>query len=107
MAKENASWREANIGGIVLEAGSSAEYKTGSWRTERPVHDAQRCTHCLICWIHCPDSAIVVENGRWVAFDYDYCKGCGICAAVCPVKVEDHEHTHQEGKVIQMVMEGE
>ena len=105
MSKQNATWREANIGGLVLEPGSSTEYKTGSWRTLRPVHDEAKCTHCMICWIYCPDSSIVVEDGRWVAFDYDHCKGCGVCASVCPVKVEAHQQTGKEGKVIQMVME--
>jgi len=25
-------------------------------------------------------------EGGGVRIDYDYCKGCGICGAVCPVK---------------------
>ena len=32
----------------------------------------------------CPDNAVVkVDAGQYV-IDYDYCKGCGICAAECP-----------------------
>jgi MinD superfamily P-loop ATPase len=61
----------------------------------------------VLCWVYCPESAIIVKDGRWVAFDYDHCKGCGICGAVCPVKVEAHEHTGKPGEVIQMVLEGE
>jgi pyruvate ferredoxin oxidoreductase delta subunit len=105
MAKENATWREATIAGLVLEPGCTAEYNTGTWRVLRPVHDMSKCTHCLICWVYCPDSAIVVENGRWVRFDYYHCKGCGICANECPVKVDAHEYTGKAGKVIQMVEE--
>ncbi len=107
MPEEKATWREATIGGVVLEPGSSAKYKTGTWRTLRPVYDTENCTHCMMCWIFCPDSAIIVKDGRWVAFDYDHCKGCGICASVCPAKTNVHEVTGEEGKVIQMVLESE
>jgi len=107
MPEEKKGWREANIGGLVLEPGSSAEYNTGTWRTSRPVHDTEGCTHCMLCWVFCPDSSIIVKDGKWVAFDYDHCKGCGVCASVCPAKVESHEHTGQPGKVIQMIPEGQ
>ncbi len=107
MPKQNATWKEANIAGLVFEPGSSAEYKTGSWRTLRPVHDDEGCTHCMLCWVYCPDSCISVKDGRWVAFDYEHCKGCGICANVCPAKVEHHQETGLPGKVIQMVLEQE
>jgi len=105
MPEKEATWREANIGGVVLEPGCSAEYKTGTWRVERPVHDSAKCTNCLICWVYCPDSAIIVKDGKWAGIDYDHCKGCGICSNVCPVKVEAHEKTGKAGKVIQMVQE--
>jgi Pyruvate/2-oxoacid:ferredoxin oxidoreductase delta subunit len=34
----------------------------------------------------CPDNAVIKlgEPGEPYAIDYDYCKGCGICAAECP-----------------------
>ena len=105
MPKENATWREVVPGGTVPEAGSTAGYNTGTWRTLRPEHDMSKCTHCMICWVYCPDSSIVVKDGRWVELDYYHCKGCGICANVCPVKVEAHEKTGKPGKVIQMINE--
>ena len=80
-----AGWREASIAGTIFEAGSSVEYITGAWRTLRPVRDEEACTHCMICWVYCPDSIILVENSKVIGFDYDHCKGCGICAAECPV----------------------
>jgi len=61
------------------------EYKTGDWRTFRPVVDPGKCTHCLICWIFCPDGAIR-RGEKVVEINFDFCKGCGICAAECPVK---------------------
>ena len=82
------TWKEMPIAGMVVEAGNSDSYKTGGWRTYKPIHDDAKCVHCLRCWILCPDSAIVVKDGKWVAFNYDHCKGCGICARECPTKVQ-------------------
>jgi pyruvate ferredoxin oxidoreductase delta subunit len=128
MSDKLLTWREVCPGGTVTEAGSSAEYRTGTWRTERPVLDAgsslnfetgdwrsdkpiwdgKKCTHCMICWVYCPDATIIVENGRWVRFDYEHCKGCGICAQTCPVSVKNpHAVTGQMGKVIQMIPESD
>ena len=36
---------------------------TGGWRTgERPTVDLSRCVNCLLCWLYCPDSAIVLDG---------------------------------------------
>ncbi len=65
-------------------AATSVATKTGVWRTMRPVIDDARCTRCTwVCSTLCPDSAIRVEDGRPV-IDYDHCKGCLVCVAVCP-----------------------
>jgi pyruvate ferredoxin oxidoreductase delta subunit len=29
------------------------------------------------------------DKGIMVSFDYDHCKGCGICASICPAKAID------------------
>jgi len=79
------SWKELPLGGLILEAGNAEKYETGSWRTYRPVRDEEKCTHCLLCWIYCPDSSIIAEEGKIKSFDYGHCKGCGICSAQCPV----------------------
>ena len=79
-------WKELPLGGIIFSPGSSREYLTGGWRTYRPVHSPERCVHCLRCWILCPDSAVLVEQGRVVGYDMEHCKGCGICARECPPK---------------------
>jgi pyruvate ferredoxin oxidoreductase delta subunit len=78
-------WREIPEGGLILEAGNAVQYKTGSWRSQKPVRNEEKCTHCLICWIYCPDSAILVENEKIKGIDLEHCKGCGICAKECPV----------------------
>jgi pyruvate ferredoxin oxidoreductase delta subunit len=30
--------------------------------------------------------SVIVEDGKRKDFNYDYCKGCGICALECPGK---------------------
>jgi pyruvate ferredoxin oxidoreductase delta subunit len=69
---------------IIPEAGNSADYVTGGWRSERPVRDTEKCTQCLICWVYCPDSSVLAADEKVYAFDYDHCKGCGVCAKECP-----------------------
>ncbi len=79
-------WKELAIGGIIDQPGTAEEYHTGGWRNFKPIRDEQRCTNCLLCWMHCPDTAITAEDGKFKEFDLRYCKGCGICAYICPVK---------------------
>jgi len=89
--KKDPTWKELPKGGLITEAGSSEKYKTGDWRTERPIWDSEKCIQCLICFIYCPDSAIKVENDKVTGVDYDHCKGCGICAEECPPKVKAYK----------------
>ena len=43
------------------------------------------CFECDNCYGVCPDNAVVkLGAGLRYAFDYDYCKGCGICVSECP-----------------------
>jgi len=70
-------------GMIGLEGGASAHYITGSWRSVRPVWTPENCKHCLLCWVSCPDSSILVEDGKMTGIDYDHCKGCGVCCTEC------------------------
>ena len=105
MPARKPGWREIKPGGVTREPGCSARYYTGGWRTLRPVRDISRCTNCLACWVSCPDAAIEVRNGRVVGINYAACKGCGICAVECPVRVEEHAVTGRPGKVIQMIEE--
>jgi pyruvate ferredoxin oxidoreductase delta subunit len=79
-------WKDLPKGGLILEAGNAMEYKTGGWRTFRPIRDEKKCIQCLFCSIYCPEAAVSVKDGKIDKFDYDHCKGCGICANECPVK---------------------
>jgi pyruvate ferredoxin oxidoreductase gamma subunit len=60
--------------------------KTGDWRVKRPVIDLERCTHCWICFVTCPDGAISLDNANVPQIDYGVCKGCLICAEECPIE---------------------
>ena len=72
--------------GAVAQGGTMAGLRTGSWRTYMPITDFDKCTHCMICWILCPDSAVVVKDGKKLGTNLQYCKGCGICATECPAE---------------------
>ncbi|MFC1855651.1 4Fe-4S dicluster-binding protein [Thermodesulfobacteriota bacterium] len=86
MSDELKSYKDLTIGAIITEAGNSHNYNTGTWRTFRPVHKMENCIHCLFCWMYCPDSAVIVEDEKFSHYDYDHCKGCGICEHECPSK---------------------
>ncbi len=79
-------WRDVPPAGTITESGNSIEYETGTWRISRPIIDMDRCSHCMICWIFCPDGAVMVKDQRLIGFDLMHCKGCGICASECPRK---------------------
>lgn len=77
-------WRDVHAGGTVLP-NEAEQPRTGGWRTGvKPEVDLAACVDCLLCWLYCPDTAIRIEDGRFLGFDDDYCKGCELCAAVCP-----------------------
>jgi len=78
------SYRELPLGGVIAPE-NREESHTGGWRQQKPVFDETLCIHCLLCWVNCPEPAIITENQRMLGYDYRYCKGCGICFASCPV----------------------
>lgn len=78
------SYKEIPIGAVVSADPERERNKTGDWREQKPVYDETKCVNCLLCWVRCPDVAIVIENETMRGYNYDYCKGCGICAAICP-----------------------
>ena len=81
---EQTPWQDLHEGLQVYEAATSKNFMTGEWRTDTPVWDVDKCTHCLLCVPFCPDSCIKVVQDKRQDFDYDHCKGCGICVAACP-----------------------
>jgi pyruvate ferredoxin oxidoreductase delta subunit len=62
---------------------------TGTWRSCRPVIDPNVCfasrtppRSCYLCWLYCPEASVTINSPPQI--DYQYCKGCGICATECP-----------------------
>jgi NADPH-dependent glutamate synthase beta subunit-like oxidoreductase len=55
------------------------------------LYEARRCLscgncfECDNCYGVCPDNAVIkLGPGKRFQFNYDYCKGCALCAAECP-----------------------
>ncbi|MCZ7590123.1 MAG: NAD(P)-binding protein [Gaiella sp.] len=76
---------------------STFEEVVGGLDETTALFEARRCLSCGNCFDCdncfgvCPDNSVLKLEGadrdaagRGYAFDYDYCKGCGICAAECP-----------------------
>jgi len=73
------------FGPIIAKPGSSQKNKTGSWRTEsKPKFLQKNCIACRLCVLICPEGCITGKDKNTFHCDYDYCKGCGNCAVICP-----------------------
>lgn len=70
--------------GMAVGPGSMSQNKTGSWGVSYPVYDQGKCIKCQRCWFICPEGCIRRAEDDSLTFDLDYCKGCGVCAKVCP-----------------------
>ena len=81
--KKLASWQDLEVGFVQSEHGSARKYKTGDWRSLRPVVDKSKCIQCGVCYIFCPDMSIMKTDDGYFEADLYYCKGCGICAFEC------------------------
>jgi pyruvate ferredoxin oxidoreductase delta subunit len=74
--------------GFTAKPGSTVAFKTGDWRSVRPVLDREKCIYCGFCYFYCPDGVYqdMGKDEKYYKADLDYCKGCGICAHECPKK---------------------
>jgi len=70
--------------------------KTGTWRVFRPIFHKDKCVKCLRCWIYCPEGAIIRHDDDTISIDYEYCKGCGVCAKECKVKALTMERENKK-----------
>jgi 2-oxoacid:acceptor oxidoreductase delta subunit (pyruvate/2-ketoisovalerate family) len=70
---------------------STFEEVLGGLDETNALYEARRCLscgncfECDNCYGVCPDNAVIkLGPGKRFRFNYDYCKGCGLCAAECP-----------------------
>ena len=73
------------VEGVVIGPGSAWQNPVGTWRTSSPHYLQDKCIRCLRCWWSCPEGTIHRQPDDYMKWDYRYCKGCGICAEICPV----------------------
>ena len=67
----------------------------GNLPKEMALGEAHRCFSCGFCYqcdncyLLCPDGSVLLQQdgGSMNTVNYDYCKGCGICANECPVGI--------------------
>lgn len=68
----------------------SFDEKIIAYSEEELLNESRRCFscgncfHCDNCYSYCPDNAIIKHEDGSLEFNYEYCKGCGICASECP-----------------------
>ena len=83
-AEGEMTWKEVDLGSMVTEPGSTLQYLTGDWKSQRPILDKRQCNKCGLCYIFCPEGCIKQVADDFFEADLSYCKGCGICATECP-----------------------
>ena len=74
-----------SIGGNIYKAGNAKEFKTGDGRSICHTYIPEKCKQWRICLPVCPEDAIPEnKEGKREDFNFDYSKGSGKCAKVCP-----------------------
>jgi 2-oxoacid:acceptor oxidoreductase delta subunit (pyruvate/2-ketoisovalerate family) len=75
----------------LLRRQSTFDEVQGGLDESNALFEARRCLscgncfECDNCYGVCPDNAVIkLGPGKRFEFNYDYCKGCGLCAAECP-----------------------
>ncbi len=75
----------------IIRRQSSFDEVQGGLDEKNALFEARRCLscgncfECDNCYGVCPDNAVIkLGPGKRFQFNYDYCKGCGLCAAECP-----------------------
>ena len=49
-------------GGDIYTSGNAKEFKTGDWRSMKPIWIEEKCTQCGLCFLVCPENSIPVEK---------------------------------------------
>lgn len=85
----------APIGGVITQFGSTVSNDLSASRQGViPLFHPERCIHCGMCDITCPDMVFQFSEGIYKGrktrvnggLDYHHCKGCLRCVSICPVE---------------------
>ena len=75
----------------IVRRQSTFDEVVGGLDETNALYEARRCLscgncfECDNCYGVCPDNAVIkLGPGKRFEFNFDYCKGCGLCAAECP-----------------------
>jgi 2-oxoacid:acceptor oxidoreductase delta subunit (pyruvate/2-ketoisovalerate family) len=75
----------------VARRASTFDEVVGGLDESTALFEARRCLSCGNCFQCdncfgvCPDNAVMkVDEAHGYRFDYDFCKGCGLCVQECP-----------------------
>ncbi|MCM8627530.1 NAD(P)-binding protein [Accumulibacter sp.] len=75
----------------IIRRQSTFDEVQGGLDESNALFEARRCLscgncfECDNCYGVCPDNAVIkLGPGKRFEFNYDYCKGCGMCVAECP-----------------------
>jgi len=75
----------------VVRRQSTFDEVVGGLDESNALYEARRCLscgncfECDNCYGVCPDNAVIkLGPGKRFEFNYDYCKGCGLCEKECP-----------------------
>jgi NADPH-dependent glutamate synthase beta subunit-like oxidoreductase len=81
---------------VAMRKTDFREVNTGLER-QTAIGEASRCFYCGsciecdLCFLLCPDISIMKKSGKPYSVNKDYCKGCSICATICPRHVIEME----------------
>ena len=75
----------------IIRRQSTFDEVQGGLTEDTALFEARRCLscgncfECDNCYGVCPDNAVIkLGPGKKFEFNYEYCKGCGVCVAECP-----------------------
>jgi 2-oxoacid:acceptor oxidoreductase delta subunit (pyruvate/2-ketoisovalerate family) len=75
----------------IARRASTFDEVVGGLTEDNALFEARRCLscgncfECDNCYGVCPDNAVIkLGPGKRFEFNYDYCKGCGLCVSECP-----------------------
>ncbi|MCG8429897.1 MAG: pyruvate synthase [Candidatus Omnitrophica bacterium] len=75
------------FGPLTVSAKKSKGDKTGAWRIRiRPHYLQKDCIACRMCVLICPEGCVSGREKNAFNANFVYCKGCGLCADICPKK---------------------